>query len=145
MKKFLQNRKKSYTINSMRFFINKYKKMAKFYDTLVWEYIKNPWVRWIWLDKLASKEFNYLMISYDYITNKWEKNFKEVDLALASVYSGEDVYITNKIFQKQKLDILFQLKFYEIYLIIIQLLRWLLIIDIIQKFCLLILIDLQKF
>ena len=102
MKKFLQNRKKSYTINSMRFFINKYKKMAKFYDTLVWEYIKNPWVRWIWLDKLASKEFNYLMISYDYITNKWEKNFKEVDLALASVYSGEDVYITNKIFQKQK-------------------------------------------
>ena len=100
MKKFLQNRKKSYTINSMRFFINKYKKMAKFYDTLVWEYIKNPWVRWIWLDKLASKEFNYLMISYDYITNKWEINFKEVDLALASVYSGEDVYITN--FSKTK-------------------------------------------
>lgn len=78
--------------------------MAKFYDTLIWEYIKNPWVKWIWLDKLSWKEFNYLMISYDYVTNKWEKNFKDVDLTLASVYSWEDVYITNKLFEKQKAE-----------------------------------------
>ena len=54
--------------------------MAKFYDTLLWEYIKNPWTKWIWLDKLSSKEFNYVMISYDYVTDKWNKNFKDVDL-----------------------------------------------------------------
>lgn len=76
--------------------------MAKFYDTLIWEYIKNPGVKWIWLDKLSWKEFNYLMISYDYITNKWDINFKDVDLALAAIYSWEDVYITNKLFEKQK-------------------------------------------
>lgn len=76
--------------------------MARFYDTLLWEYIKNPWVKGIWLDKLSWKEFNYLMISYDYITNKWEKQFKDIDLRLASIYSWEDVYITNKLFEKQK-------------------------------------------
>ena len=78
--------------------------MARFYDTLVWEYIKNPWTKWIWLDKLSPKEFNYVMISYDYVTDKWNKNFKDVDLPLASIYSGEDVYITNKLFEKQKKD-----------------------------------------
>ena len=54
--------------------------MARFYDTLLWEYIKNPWVRWISLDKLSTKEFNYMMISYDSITNKAKINFKDVDL-----------------------------------------------------------------
>ena len=51
--------------------------MARFYDTLLWEYIKNPWVRWISLDKLSTKEFNYMMISYDSITNKAKINFKK--------------------------------------------------------------------
>lgn len=75
--------------------------MARFYDTLLWEYIKNPWVRWISLDKLSTKEFNYMMISYDSITNKAKINFKDVDLETASIYSWEDVYITNKIYEKQ--------------------------------------------
>lgn len=73
-----------------------------FYDTLLWEYIKNPWVRGISLDKLASRDFNYRMISYDEVTTKWKINFKDVDLKVASVYSGEDVYITHRIFRKQE-------------------------------------------
>lgn len=76
--------------------------MARFYDTMIWEYIKNPWVRWISLDKISAKEFNYFMMSYDYVTNKGQINFKDVDLPLAAIYSWEDVYITNKIFEKQK-------------------------------------------
>lgn len=75
--------------------------MARFYDTLLWEYIKNPWVRWISLDKLSTKEFNYMMISYDSVTNKAKINFKDVDLIIASNYSWEDVYITNKLYEKQ--------------------------------------------
>ncbi len=75
--------------------------MARFYDTLLWEYIKNPWVRWISLDKLSTKEFNYMMISYDSVTNKAKINFKDVDLITASNYSWEDVYITNRLYEKQ--------------------------------------------
>ncbi|ATU05097.1 hypothetical protein BKN14_01415 [Candidatus Gracilibacteria bacterium HOT-871] len=76
--------------------------MARFYDTILGEYIKNPGVKGISLDKLSGKDFNYLMMSYDYVTDKGEKNFKDVDLPLAAIYSGEDVYITNKLFEKQK-------------------------------------------
>jgi len=42
------------------------------------------------------------MISYDEITNKKKINFMDVELRNASVYSGEDVYMTNKIYNKQK-------------------------------------------
>jgi DNA polymerase-1 len=59
-------------------------------------------VRGIGLDRLASKEFNYKMISYDDVTMKQKINFKDVELKTASIYSGEDVYITYKIFKKQK-------------------------------------------
>ena len=75
---------------------------AKIYDTLIWEYIKNPGIKWLSLDKLASKEFNYMMISYDYITNKKKLNFSDVALEQASIYSAEDVYITHKLFKKHK-------------------------------------------
>ena len=73
---------------------------VKFYDTLLWEYIKNPWVRWISLDKLSGKDFWYRMISYDDITNKNKINFQDVPLRQAAIYSWEDVYITNKLFEK---------------------------------------------
>lgn len=73
---------------------------AKFYDTLLWEYIKNPWMRWISLDKLSQKDFWYRMISYEDITNKNKINFKDVELKKAAIYSGEDVYITNKLYEK---------------------------------------------
>ena len=73
---------------------------ARFYDTLLWEYIKNPWVRWLALDKLSVKDFWYRMISYDEVTNKKKLNFKDVDLNQASIYSWEDVYITNKLYEK---------------------------------------------
>ena len=75
--------------------------MAKFYDTLLWEYIQNPWVRWLSLDKLSLRDMNYEMISYDEISQKKKLNFKEVDLIAAADYSCEDVYVTNKLYQNQ--------------------------------------------
>lgn len=75
--------------------------MARYYDTMLAEYIKNPWIRWISLDKLSTKEFNYMMISYDSITDKAKINFRDVDLKTASIYSWEDVYVTNKLYEKQ--------------------------------------------
>lgn len=78
--------------------------MAKYYDTLIWEYIKNPWIRGLSLDKIAENYFDYKMISYEEVTWKGNLNFSEVDLLSASVYSWEDVYITNKIYEKQIID-----------------------------------------
>jgi len=59
---------------------------AKIYDTLLWEYIKNPWIRWLSLDKLSQKEFWYRMISYNEITNKKKIDFRDVDLENAAIY-----------------------------------------------------------
>ncbi len=78
--------------------------MAKFYDTLLWEYIRNPGQRWIGLDALASKYFDYGMIAYNDITNKGKTPFQDVDLAEAAIYSWEDVTMTHKIYEKQKSD-----------------------------------------
>ena len=71
--------------------------MAKFYDTLLAEYVNNPGARWLWLDKLAEQELDYKMISYDEITNKKKLDFKDVELTSAAIYSGEDVYMTAKL------------------------------------------------
>lgn len=76
--------------------------MAKIYDTLIWEYIKNPGKKWLSLDLLAEKYFDYKMISYDEVTNKNELNFSEVPLNIAANYSAEDVYITAKIYKEQE-------------------------------------------
>lgn len=76
--------------------------MAQFYDTLLGEYIKNPWQRGNSLDKIADTQFDYAMIKYDDVTQKAKINFKDVGTWIASIYSAEDVYITNKIFQQQK-------------------------------------------
>lgn len=76
--------------------------MAKFYDTLLGEYIKAPWTRWLSLDKLALRDYNYEMISYASVTDKAKINFKDVDLELASKYSWEDVYMTAKLYTDQK-------------------------------------------
>ena len=75
--------------------------MAQYYDTLLWEYVKNPGTRWLWLDKLAEQFFDYQMISYDEISIKKKLDFQDVDLQQASIYSGEDVYMTAKLKQKQ--------------------------------------------
>lgn len=75
--------------------------MSKIYDTLLWEYIENPWKKGLSLDDLAERYFDYRMISYDDVTNKAEINFKEVDLEVWANYSAEDVYITSKIYDKQ--------------------------------------------
>ncbi|MFK7780050.1 MAG: DNA polymerase [Candidatus Gracilibacteria bacterium] len=76
--------------------------VAKIYDTLLGEYIKNPGIRGLSLDKLSQKDFGYRMISFNEVTNKKKLNFKDVDLKEAAIYSGEDVYITNKLFLKQE-------------------------------------------
>ena len=75
--------------------------MAKYYDTMLAAYIKNPGVRGIWLDAIASREFNYEMISYDEISEKKKLSFEEVDLQKAAIYSGEDVFMTYKIYKQQ--------------------------------------------
>ena len=80
--------------------------MAKFYDTLLAEYVKNPWVRGLGLDKIAEDQLDYTMISYDDISNKKKLNFKDVDLQKAAIYSAEDVVITDKIFKWQMEDVL---------------------------------------
>lgn len=76
--------------------------MSQIYDTLLWEYIKNPWRRWLGLDKLSSDHFDYQMMSYDEVTDKKKINFRDVELQVAAKYSWEDVYITYKLFEKQK-------------------------------------------
>ncbi len=76
--------------------------MVQFYDTLLWEYIKDPWKRGLSLDKLSKTLFDYEMISYKEITSNNKIRFEDVDLLLASNYSAEDVYITNKLFKKQE-------------------------------------------
>lgn len=76
--------------------------MAQFYDTMLWEYIKNPGRRGLWLDTLALDQCNYEMISYKDISEKWKLSFEEVALRDASIYSGEDVYITKQLYRKQK-------------------------------------------
>gem|GEM_PF-782125 len=42
------------------------------------------------------------MISYDEVTQKKKLNFNDVDLQSASIYSGEDVYITWELYKKHK-------------------------------------------
>jgi DNA polymerase I len=76
--------------------------MARYYDTLLGEYIKNPGQRSLSLDAIAEREFEYEMISYDEVTQKKKLRFDEVDLQDAANYSGEDVYITWKLYEAQK-------------------------------------------
>ena len=78
--------------------------MAKIYDTLIWEYIKNPWKKWLSLDKIAENEFEYKMISYDDITINWRYNLSDLDINEVAKYSWEDVYITNLLYNKQIKD-----------------------------------------
>lgn len=75
---------------------------AKIYDTLLWEYVKDPWLRWLALDKIAERQFDYEMISFKDITEKRHLNFYEIDIFSASKYSWEDAYMTYKLFKKQK-------------------------------------------
>lgn len=75
--------------------------MAQYYDTMLAEYIKNPGQRWLGLDSLAERKYNYEMISYSDITEKKKLRFDEVDLEKAADYSWEDVYITYKLYKEQ--------------------------------------------
>lgn len=76
--------------------------MPHYYDTMLAEYIKNPGQRGLWLDALASSKYNYEMISYDTISEKKKLAFHEVDLSKAAIYSGEDVYMTYKLYKDQQ-------------------------------------------
>jgi len=88
--------------------------MSQIYDTLLGEYVKNPWIRGLALDKLAERHFNYEMISFDEIVKKQKlDNFWEVDLELATKYSGEDVYMTYILFEEQEKDNLSENKIFS--------------------------------
>ncbi len=88
--------------------------MSKIYDTLLWEYVKNPWVRWLSLEKLASRYLNYEMINFDDLVKKQKlSDFSEVDIEIASKYSAEDAYITYKLFEKQQDDNLIKNKIFS--------------------------------
>ncbi|MCH2188924.1 DNA polymerase [Candidatus Gracilibacteria bacterium] len=76
--------------------------MSQIYDTLLGEYIQNPGARGLGLDKIASRDMNYEMISYDDMTQKGRINFKDIPLKDAADYSAEDVYITAQIYKTQK-------------------------------------------
>lgn len=76
--------------------------MTYYYDTMLAEYIKNPGQRGLGLDALADKKFNYEMISYSDISEKKKLSFEEVDLQKAAIYSGEDVYMTYKLYKEQQ-------------------------------------------
>jgi len=78
--------------------------MAQYYDTLLAEYVKNPWVRGLWLDKLAENKLDYEMVSYDVISDKKKLNFKDVELSKAAIYSAEDVVITHQLYTLQQED-----------------------------------------
>lgn len=75
--------------------------MSKIYDTILWEYIKNPWARGLSLDDLALKQLDYKMISYEEVTNKKKLNFIDVNVKEAAIYSWEDVYITWELYKNQ--------------------------------------------
>lgn len=76
--------------------------MAKIYDTMISQYITNPGRKWLSLDDLAVANFEYKMISYEEVSQKWELNFQEVALKYAWEYSAEDVLITRKLYDMQK-------------------------------------------
>ena len=80
-------------------------KTPHYYDTMLAEYLKNPGQRWLSLDALAKRKYKYEMKSYEDITQKKKLSFHEVELATAAKYSGEDVYITHKLYQEQKQNI----------------------------------------
>ena len=83
--------------------------MAQIYDTLLGEYIANPGSRNLSLDKLASRKFDYEMISFDDLVKKQRlASFAEVDLKIASKYSAEDVYITHKLYNEQQKNLSLQ-------------------------------------
>jgi DNA polymerase-1 len=42
------------------------------------------------------------MISYNEITQKKQLSFQEVDLDKAAIYSGEDVFITKRLYNQQR-------------------------------------------
>ena len=78
--------------------------MVQYYDTLLAEYVKNPWVRGLWLDKLAENKLDYEMVSFDVISDKKKLNFRDIELSKAAIYSAEDAVITHKLHKLQQDD-----------------------------------------
>jgi len=68
---------------------------------MLWEYMNNPGQRWLGLDALAKRKFQYAMQSYSEVSQKKKLRFDEVDIETAANYSWEDVYMTWKLYQEQ--------------------------------------------
>jgi len=87
-------------------------------DTMILSWLIDP-ERFHSLDKMAKRELNYDMISFDEVVSKGE-TFASLDIIKASEYAGEDAYITLLLYKKliqdlEKIDkkllkILFQLE-----------------------------------
>jgi len=75
--------------------------MSKFYDTLIWEYIKNPWNANLSIEKLANKYLNYQTIIYkkDDLKEKTSDNLLNIKNIL-----WEKVYIISKLYYLQIKD-----------------------------------------
>ena len=78
--------------------------MAKYYDTLIWEYILNPWRKWLSLEEIALNEFDLKQESFENITKKWELNFDEIHLKIAWDYASFDNFVIKKIYDSHKID-----------------------------------------
>jgi len=63
--------------------------------------MNNPGQRWLGLDALAKRKFQYIMKSYDEVSQKRKLRFDEVDLETAANYSWEDVCLTWKLYDEQ--------------------------------------------
>lgn len=78
--------------------------MAKYYDTLIWEYILNPWRKWLSLEEIALNEFDLKQESFEDISKKWELNFDEISLKIAWDYASFDNVVIKKIYDSHKID-----------------------------------------
>ena len=72
---------------------------AKLYDILLWEYIKNPWSKELWLNTIWERFFDYKMIELDK-KNIFENLWIEIKINIL----WEQTYLINKIFNNQKED-----------------------------------------
>jgi len=72
-----------------------------YFDTMIASYLLNPDKGKHGLDLLAMEEFSHKMISYDDVISQSENasNFSQVSVKEATIYSGEDAYITYRLYK----------------------------------------------
>ena len=71
--------------------------MAKFFDTQITQYIKNPWRKDIDLDEIAMQEFDYETISLQLLTWKWEYSLQSLSSKKLWDFVWEKLYLIQKL------------------------------------------------